>query len=196
MEPRIFVTSDWHFGHNKEFVYKERGFSSIEEHNETIIRNHNEVVAPNDIIWFCGDAMLGENPDYGIECIKRLNGQIHMIRGNHDTNIKVRRYLEECPNVVEAGLYATMIKKGKYSFYLSHYPTMVGSLENSKNRLWNLAGHTHSKDKFENITVKCYNVAMDAHNCYPVLLDDIVADIKKKKDELIRLAQTSAQKVQ
>ena len=37
----IFLTSDMHFGHNREFIWKARGYSSIEEMNDTIINNWN-----------------------------------------------------------------------------------------------------------------------------------------------------------
>ena len=29
-----------------------------------------------------------------------------------------------------------------------------------------------------------YNVGMDAHNCTPITIDEIIADIRKKKEEL------------
>lgn len=177
---KIFFTSDWHFAHDKSFLYEPRGFKSSKECDEQIIKNHNSVVAPNDIVYHLGDAMLGENQEYGLECISRLNGQIHMIRGNHDTDQKILKYLN-LPNVVQADLYADMIKKGKYHFYLSHYPTMVADIQHSRNGLWNLAGHTHKQDKFENMACKCYNVALDAHNCFPVLLEDIIEDLKEYK---------------
>jgi calcineurin-like phosphoesterase family protein len=183
-EPRIFVVSDWHFFHNKPFIVEARGFSSITEHNEAVIANHNSVVSPNDIVYHCGDAMMGGDYEAGLSCISRLNGQIRMIRGNHDTDQKVAKYLT-LPNVVQAGLFADMFKKGKFSFYVSHYPTQIGDVILSKNGLWNLAGHTHSKDKFENGMAKCYNVSLDAHNCFPVLLDDIIADIREYKTKMV-----------
>ena len=34
---KIFLTSDSHFNHNKDFIYERRGFNSIEEMNEKII---------------------------------------------------------------------------------------------------------------------------------------------------------------
>ena len=34
----IWLTSDLHFFHNREFVYKPRGFNSVEEMNEKIIQ--------------------------------------------------------------------------------------------------------------------------------------------------------------
>ena len=55
---RIWVTSDLHIGHNKEFVYKERGFQSIEEHDRALISNWNELVSPDDLVYVLGDVML------------------------------------------------------------------------------------------------------------------------------------------
>ena len=48
---RIWVTSDLHIGHNKEFVYKERGFQSIEEHDSALLSNWNELVSPDDVVY-------------------------------------------------------------------------------------------------------------------------------------------------
>ena len=47
----IWFTSDLHLSHNKEFLYKPRGFSSVEEMNETIIENWNSLVSWDDEVW-------------------------------------------------------------------------------------------------------------------------------------------------
>ena len=57
----VWLSSDLHLGHQKEFLYVPRGFSSIEEHDEAIIDNINEVVAPEDTLYLLGDLMLGDN---------------------------------------------------------------------------------------------------------------------------------------
>ena len=90
---KIWFTSDLHFGHDKEFLYKPRGFNSITEHDETIISNFNSVVSNDDVLVILGDVMLGDN-NYGIKCLNRLNGHKFIIRGNHDTDKKVAKYLE------------------------------------------------------------------------------------------------------
>ena len=54
----IFLTSDLHFGHNKEFIYKVRGFNSIEEMNEAIIERWNSVVNNDDDVYVLGDFIL------------------------------------------------------------------------------------------------------------------------------------------
>lgn len=69
------MVSDWHFGHNKPFVYEPRNFSSIQEMNKEIIKRHNEVVNPEDIVYCLGDCMLNDNEE-GLKCLSQLNGNI------------------------------------------------------------------------------------------------------------------------
>ena len=40
---KIYFSSDLHFSHNKDFIYKARGFTSIEEHDEEIIKRFNSI---------------------------------------------------------------------------------------------------------------------------------------------------------
>ena len=80
--------------HNRGFLYEPRGFSSIEEHDETIIENWNKTVKPEDVIYLLGDAMLNDN-DKGIQCLNKLNGRILFIRGNHDSNERIYRIYHE-----------------------------------------------------------------------------------------------------
>ena len=75
---RIFVTSDLHFGHDRGFLYEPRGFDNIEDHDEAVIANWNSVVNEDDDVYVLGDLMLNDNA-HGVECIKRLNGTIHII---------------------------------------------------------------------------------------------------------------------
>ena len=114
-DKRIFVTSDTHFCHDKEFIWKARGFESIDEMNEKIIENWNAVVSKDDIIIHLGDAMLG-NTEKGIECMKRLNGKILLTFGNHDTDNRITEYAK-LPNVELIG-YSNILKYKKISFYL------------------------------------------------------------------------------
>ena len=178
--------------HNREFMYKPRGFSSIEEHDAMIIENWNKVVKPEDIVYLLGDLMLNDN-EGGIRKLNQLNGIIHYIRGNHCTNTRCELYkntnmIPLCGDFHTS--WATIQKINGYNFYLSHYPTMIGSLEDMselKKRLLGLSGHTHSKNKFYQDIPFMYNVALDAHNNSPVSFDEIIADIEAKKDECLAM---------
>ena len=96
----IYFTSDLHFGHDKDFIYKSRGFNSIEDHDNTIIENWNNIVTEDDDIYVLGDLMLGDK-EYGLNCLKRLRGKIHIVVGNHDTTNKIDLYSTKLNNVVE-----------------------------------------------------------------------------------------------
>lgn len=191
-----FFTSDTHFCHDRGFLYQPRGFISINEHDEQIIENWNSVVQPDDTVYHLGDTMLNNN-DKGIEYLNKLNGSIWLIRGNHDTKERIWRIYHECPNIhyLEGGseffaTYASVIKVNGYTFYLSHYPTITSSVENMaplKHHTINLHGHTHSKNKFYNDIPFCYNIALDAHNNFPVSVEEIIDDIDKKKDECLTM---------
>ena len=184
---KIFVCSDLHFNHDRQFVWGARGFSSVEEMNEAIVERHNSKVNPEDEVYICGDLCLGgggeEVTAKNMALIERLNGRIHVILGNHDTPARIKMYAM-CKNVIEI-VYATMIHYRGYHFYLSHFPTLTANLEKEslKQCTINLFGHTHSMDPFYNDMPFMYNVAMDAHNCYPTLLDDAIEHMKLKVKE-------------
>lgn len=174
----IYVTSDTHFMHNKSFLYKPRGFESIEENNEQIIENWNNIVTDNDIVYHLGDVILSDT-ERGMECFRRLKGQIKLLRGNHDSDTRWQLY-GELPNVELLG-YSTMIKYRKFMFYLSHYPTRCSNYDDKglRNRVINLCGHTHTKDKFADMLFGViYHCELDAHNNKPVPLDEVIKDLR------------------
>ena len=183
----IYFTSDWHFCHNKPFIYESRGFKSIEEMNEIIIENHNRVVKEEDIIYCLGDCMLNDNQK-GMECINRLNGYKVIILGNHCTDTRIKLY-KNLPNTEVKG-WADMLKYGNYHFYLSHYPTITSNHDENrplKQIILNLHGHTHDRRKFYQDNPTMYNVALDAHNNTPVSIDQMIEDIKAKRDKCEKL---------
>lgn len=94
--------------------------------------------------------------------------------GNHDSANRIEIY-KSLPNVTEVQ-YATMIKYKKFNFFLCHYQVYMGNYDEQMDKVWCIHGHTHSQDKFCDIA-KNYNVCLDAHNCYPVEIEDVLADI-------------------
>ena len=183
---KIWLTSDWHFCHDRKFVYEPRGFNNIEEMNEAIVKNHNTVVAPDDDVYVLGDLMLGDN-EKAKQYIEQLNGKIHIVRGNHCTDKRWNEVYPTISNVVELVGWSTVIHYRKYHFYLSHFPTLTGNLEKESLHQMTLGlfGHTHSKDKFYEDRPYMYNVALDANHNTPVLLDDIIDRRKAKARECI-----------
>ena len=188
---KIFVTSDTHFGHDREFVWGPRGFSSIEEHDAAIIANWNSVVGLDDIVYHLGDVMLKDN-EHGMNCLRQLNGTIYIVPGNHDTATRLKLYdtLENVhvltSNIPGLKTGAIYLKHNKYNLYLSHHPTMTSNLEKAPHlglHLINLYGHTHQQKPFYSDIPYMFHVGMDSNNCTPVLLDDA---IQMMRDEVYK----------
>lgn len=183
----VFFTSDLHLFHDREFIWKARGFNSVSEMNSEIEERWNSVIGENDNAYVLGDLMLGGTSNNGLEIIKRLKGNIHIIIGNHDTDNRIMLY-SQLDNVKSVS-YSGMVKYNGYKFMLTHMPCLTGSLEKEsvKQMTLNLSGHTHSKDKFFYDLPYVYNVAVDAHDCKPVHIEDIIKDINGKVEECKRL---------
>lgn len=176
----IFIVSDLHLGHDKPFIYGARGFENVEDMNETIIRKWNEVVGEEDDVFVLGDLVMGSLEN--LRLLEELNGRIHIVRGNHDTDSRWDFY-QELPNVVEVG-NSLYLRYDGYKFYLSHYPTITTRADVRKplkKCLVNLCGHTHTKDPFEDWGIgMIYHCEVDAHNCTPVRIEDIIRDLEQK----------------
>ena len=181
---KIYLCSDWHFCHQQDFLYSPRGFKNQHEMNKAIIERHNAIVQPDDDVYCLGDCVMNDNEE-GIKCIKQLKGNIHIICGNHETNTKIKLY-GECHNVVEI-IDAKWLKYKKQMFFLSHYPCLTDNHDADKplsRRIISLCGHCHTQDKWLDWDKGLvYHVEMDAHNCTPILIDDILIDIKNKIEE-------------
>ena len=75
-----FVTSDHHFG-----SYKLPSFLQVyaEKQEQELIEKWNSIVGKDDIVYYNGDFCDGSVMDL-CSYFKKLNGQIVLIRGNHD----------------------------------------------------------------------------------------------------------------
>ena len=175
---RIWLTSDTHFCHDKEFVWQARGFKNINEMNTEIIKRWNAVVAPEDIVYHLGDVMLNDT-ERGIYYLKQLKGNIYIAFGNHDTSGRIEEY-KKCWNIKDVQMGYRIKVPGKRTAILTHYPTVTGNMGDL--RTLNFFGHTHQEDNnFFLDYPNMYHVGLDSHNCTPVLLEDALEEIKQKK---------------
>jgi len=96
MSGKTWVVADHHFGHANILNFKRddgiplRPFKSIEEHDETIIANHNNLVKPGDRVYVLGDLCMHRR---NIHTVGRLNGRLVLVKGNHDI-YKAKEYLQ------------------------------------------------------------------------------------------------------
>lgn len=178
----IYITSDLHLCHDRDFCYSKRGYQNVEEMNKGIIENWNNIINDDDDVYVLGDLTMRDNNNVGIELLKTLKGKIHIIRGNHDSDSKMAQYAT-INNVVEI-CDAKYLRYGKYHLFMSHFPSITSNWDYDKplkHRIINLCGHTHTKDRFSDWDKGLiYHCELDAHDNKPVAIDEILEEIKKK----------------
>lgn len=171
----IFITSDLHFGHDREFIWGARGYADVNEMNIKQLEKFNSVVTEEDEVWILGDSLLGDAEE-GLKYLKQLKGKIHICLGNHDTATREKMFKDLGWDVQ----LCARLKYKKMNFYLSHYPTITHNLEEKE--IWqviiNLFGHTHQTTNFYHDDPWMYHVGVDSHDGYPVSLDQIILDVK------------------
>ncbi len=80
----IYYIADCHFFHEAlNTKMDNRGFSSVEEMNEYMIKKWNDKVTRADTVIVLGDLSLGKVTETN-ELLGRLKGKLCLIRGNHD----------------------------------------------------------------------------------------------------------------
>ena len=174
----IYFTSDWHFNHDKDFIWKKRGYNSVEEMNEDLINKICSTLDEGDELWVLGDLVMGDI-NKAAAVLSRIPYSVHFLVGNHDTLRRINLY--DSLGWVNHGR-TIQVTDGSWDFYLSHYPTVTMNYDDVKKHhpLINLHGHTHYQNKFYNDNPYMYNVGVDSQDGYPVSIDKIKADIKEK----------------
>lgn len=133
---RRFFTADTHFGHTKLIKYDNRPCATSEEMDEFLIHAWNATVLKSDIVYHCGDFAWRGNT-LAKQILQRLNGQIHLIEGNHDALSKKVR------NMFTSVSQMKRIKIGKQEIWLSHFP--LKTWEHKGRGAWNIHGHCHGR---------------------------------------------------
>lgn len=164
-----WVTADTHFFHKNICELAHRPFDSVEDMNETIIGNWNSAVGPKDEVYHLGDFALGRRVD--IEAtLDKLNGRIHLIKGNHDQVIK-GTLAERFVWVKER--YS--LRDGDDRFVLDHYP--LASWHKAHRGAMMLHGHCHGT-LIGGEQLPRIDVGVDSWGYAPVALDTIRATLK------------------
>lgn len=183
-EQKIYITSDTHLGHQREFIWEDRGYENSKQHDDSMIRILNETVRATDILIHLGDFCLNTSPSQFEEFLSRINCQnIYMLWGNHPNphykNVYIpllKRYLgnlykddmELYPlryrNVVYFGHYAEMVLNGQF-MVLCHYPIYI--FNEMQHGAWMLCGHSHngcSLSKVDTEEGRILDVGWDGHS--------------------------------
>lgn len=202
---KLFFVADTHFCHDKDFIWKKRGFANVEEHDETIISRWNSQVSHQDNVIHLGDFLVGAGTDAkrkAVELIHRLNGKIHFLWGNHNSGVKdVYKELVKnvLPNSEETTELYPLTYADKFTFYGNNLLVRVRTPKKSyfvfcshfAHRIWidshhgdilHVSGHSHGSDpesQPEFLKVKRLDVGIENFGG-PVIFNDIVKVMDKK----------------
>lgn len=180
-----WFTSDWHLGHKAILGFGEgRPFAWIEEHDAELVRRHNALVAPDDVVWVLGDVAMGKIEDSLALCAQ-MNGSKILICGNHDRpamttdEIKKTRWTDRYRT--EGGFeqvwrWPQTIELAGHQVLACHYPYRGDSGETDRflerrptdGGGWLLHGHVHDKWRQRD---KMINVGVDVWDYAPVSAD-------------------------
>lgn len=81
---KTLFTGDLHLGHENVIKFDNRPFETVEEMDAELIRRWNNKVGKGDLVYVLGDIIWKARNDDAPSLIKSLNGQIILIKGNHD----------------------------------------------------------------------------------------------------------------
>lgn len=155
----FWFSADSHYHHANIIKYCNRPFKDVAEMNETMISNWNKVVENSDIVYHLGDFSFSKHVE---ELSKRLNGQIILIKGNHD---KLKKWPSKFVWVGDI----KFIKIDNIDITLCHYSMRVWKA--SHFGAYMLFGHSHGTLK--NITGRTMDVGVDCHNFTPISFEKV-----------------------
>ena len=173
----VFFTSDTHFYHSNVIKYCDRPYKDATEMNAQMIMNWNKVVKPGDVVYHLGD--FGFADPQALRRIRdQLNGNIIMVLGNHDKNLK---QIDNAFHSMHNGILEVTFKveDEKIPFVLCHYAM----------RVWNkrqygaihLHGHSHGSLPEDANSLSC-DVGVDCWDYTPVSMDRILTKMYKKSN--------------
>ena len=174
----LFLTSDSHFNHANIIKFCNRPFDSVEEMNEILISNWNNTVPKDGIVFHLGDFAFGGSEVWH-KILSRLNGQIHLILGNHDLKNFRQGYADSFASVQEQ----LTIDIGKKKVILTHFPLLCyHGAQGTEMNVWNLIGHVHTlksnnsgKDfeRLQYLFPTQYDVGVDFNNYTPISFQEV-----------------------
>jgi calcineurin-like phosphoesterase family protein len=173
----VFFTADTHFNHRKcQELFRNNHFSSLEEMNETIIERWNERISKSDRVYHLGDVALG-TPSEARKILNRLNGQIYLIRGNHESVAEHKLCVDRFVWIKDYfGL-----KVGTQKIYLFHYALRTWNCMHYGS--WSL--HAHSHGSLPELNHRSFDVGVDPWDFYPVSYDEVAAKMATKTFEAV-----------
>lgn len=158
---KTWFTSDLHFFHRNIVKFTNRGAETNEDsHNEWLVDLWNSTVSRSDIVYHLGDLSFAKDVRKTLGILDRLNGNIHLIKGNHDHSDNFKKIAQH--NRVTTHIYLER-KFEEQESIMFHFP--IGSWHKQHRGSWHLHGHSHGG--YQEGKGKILDVGIDnAYNLY------------------------------
>lgn len=147
----VFFTSDLHFNHKNIIDYDERPYKNVEEMEVGLIKNWNNTVGRKDKVYIIGDFAMG-NTYHWRSIIHQLQGDLVLVRGNHDVDSKatMARLIDDGVPMFQDVADILFKRMDGIDLTLCHYPYSTYEGEDrylarrpANTGRWLLHGHTH-----------------------------------------------------
>ena len=183
---KIFFTGDLHFGHQNVIAYDNRPFGTVEEMDAELVRRWNAKVGKGDLVYVLGDLIWMSRNKEAADIIKSLNGQIILIRGNHDHFLHNAEAKTALAGVKDYDDIVVTLENGtKRRCVLSHF--FIPMYQGHHYQSIHLHAHSHFTEEADHeidiaeqlnaagVKNEIYNVGCMYWNYEPVTLDEILA---------------------
>lgn len=181
MTKQYFFTSDLHLSHTRIIELCDRPFANADEMNDEIIERYNSVVGRNDVCYILGDVSFEKDPVKLDSMLARLNGEKHIVWGNHDhllqKNSYWRKYFATAQDLSLITVPESANDGKKQSIVLCHYAMRVWN--KSHYGTWQLFGHSHGSLADDPSLLSC-DVGVDSWDYYPVSMQQLNELMSKK----------------
>jgi calcineurin-like phosphoesterase family protein len=181
---KYWFTGDWHLGHANILHLCNRPFKTIEEHDAAILSNHNSVVKDEDVVFNFGDVGYRCSCFYIVEQLKKFNGKLVIILGNHDKALRealqkgmLDKEIFDGKIEIVGGKAAVFDKSLALSkmlefdgqrVFISHYACRTWP--SAFRGAWHLYAHSHNHlPQF----YKSFDIGVDTNNFFPYDLETI-----------------------
>jgi calcineurin-like phosphoesterase family protein len=177
--------SDTHFGHANIIKYSNRPYLNVDDMNEKMIAAWNQLVKTKDSVYHMGDFAFLPLPKLK-EVVRRLNGQKHLILGNHDKEI-----IKNQDSLIGSGLgglfssiqYYREINVSGKMICLFHYGQRVWNKSHRGSIM--LYGHSHGSlpphGLSVDVGVDCKEITEDYR---PIHLDEVLKYMSNREKSL------------
>lgn len=159
-----FVTSNLQLGRPQAIKTYKRPFKDVDDMTDSLIREWNSVVSPNDLVYHLGN--FAWDPKTAQEALDRLNGQIWLLPAEYDDAVMVlarKGMLRKGVKVVNR-----IIPLEVYKANLSYWP--MESWPGKQKGYYSIIGHPQKQFKSDP-KKKRINVSTDLWNYKPQELE-------------------------